>query len=339
MRLSQARSRVSQTPSRHQGSPDRPQEKVQSFLGFANFYRRFITGYSKELKAKFTEAPILATFDPAKKIVLETDSLDFAIGACLNQPDENSKLKPIAYYSRKLSPAELNYNIYNKELLAIIVAIEQWRVYLKGSTYPVQVETLATYNFTITYRKGSENRRADALSRRTDYIRPKEERPRAILKKTDAGIQYNELLATISIVENTELEKRLKKAYAIDECAKRVLNKVDGDFAINEQGLIRYKGLVLKEADRNSVLKGAWKSIALDFIVKLPLSRDPLTGVEYDSILVITERLTKYGKFVPYLEASDAEALAYTFLRVILADHRMLEEIILDRDKLFTSKF
>jgi len=61
-------------------------------------------------------------------------------------------------------------------------------------------------------------------------------------------------------------------------------------------------------------LKGAWKSIALDFIVKLPLSKDPLTGVEYDSILVITDRLTKYGYFIPYLEASDAKALAYTFL-------------------------
>ncbi|KFY86131.1 hypothetical protein V498_07592 [Pseudogymnoascus sp. VKM F-4517 (FW-2822)] len=367
-------------------------KEVQAFLGFANFYRRFIAGYSKvaqplteltrkdltfewtakaeaafqELKAKFTEAPILATFDPVKRIILETDSSDFAIGACLNQPDENSRFKPIAYYSRKLSPAELNYDIHDKELLAIVVAFEQWRVYLEGSTHPVQVwtdhknliyftttkvlnrrqvrwaETLAAYNFTITYRKGSENARADALSRRTDYIGPKQERPRAILKKTDAGIQYNELLATISIVEDTELEKRLKKAYATDECAKRVLNKVDGDFAIDEQELIRYKGLVhlpyglLKSAP---VPKGAWKSIALDFIVKLPLSKDPLTGIEYDSILVITERLTKYGKFVPYLEASDAEALAYTFLRVILADHGMPEEIISDRDKLFTSKF
>ncbi|KFY79714.1 hypothetical protein V498_08911 [Pseudogymnoascus sp. VKM F-4517 (FW-2822)] len=285
-------------------------KEVQAFLGFANFYRRFIAGYSKELKTKFTEAPILATFDPAKKIILETDSSDFAIGACLNQLDENGKFKPIAYYSRKLSPAELNYDIYDKELLAIVVAFEQWRVYLEGSTYPVQAETLAAYNFTIAYRKGSENARADALSRRTDYVGPKQERPRAILKETDAGIQYNELLATISIVEDIELEKRLKKAYATDECTKRVLNKIDSDFAIDEQGLIRYKGLV-----------------------------DPLTGVEYDSILVITERLTKYGKFVLYLEASDAEALAYTFLRVILADYRMLEEIISDRDKLFTSKF
>ena len=81
-------------------------------------------------------------------------------------------------------------------------------------------ETLAPYNFTITYRKGSENARADALSRRTDYIGPKQERPRAILKKTDVGLEYNELLATIATVENTELEKRLKEAYSTDECVK-----------------------------------------------------------------------------------------------------------------------
>ena len=105
-------------------------------------------------------------------------------------------------------------------------------------------ETLAAYNFTIAYRKGSENARADALSRRTDYVSPKEERPRAILKKTDEGMRYNELLATIAIVEDTELETRLKNAYATDECAKRVLTKVEGSFAIDEQGLIRFKGLV-----------------------------------------------------------------------------------------------
>ena len=79
----------------------------------------------QELKMKFTEAPILVTFDPAKKIVLETDSSDFAIGVCLSQPDEKSKLRPVAYHSRKLSPAELNYDIHDKELLAIIAAAEQ----------------------------------------------------------------------------------------------------------------------------------------------------------------------------------------------------------------------
>ena len=70
------------------------------------------------------EAPILATFNPTKKIILETDSLDFAIGACLNQPNENGKFKLITYYSRKLSPAELNYDIHDKELLAIVVAFK-----------------------------------------------------------------------------------------------------------------------------------------------------------------------------------------------------------------------
>ena len=105
-------------------------------------------------------------------------------------------------------------------------------------------ETLAAYNFVIIYRKGSENARADALSRRTDYVGPKQERPRAILKQTDAGLEYNELLATIAIVEDTELAKRLKNAYATDEYAKRVLEKTEGDFAIDEQGLIRFKGLV-----------------------------------------------------------------------------------------------
>jgi hypothetical protein len=53
------------------------------------------------------------------------DSSDFVIRACLNQLDENSKFKLITYYSRKLSPIELNYNIYDKELLAIVVAFKQ----------------------------------------------------------------------------------------------------------------------------------------------------------------------------------------------------------------------
>ena len=78
----------------------------------------------------------------------------------------------------------------------------------------------------INYRKGSKNAIVDALSRRTNYVSPKQERPWAILKQTDEGMQYNELLATIAIVEDTELEQRLKDAYATDECAKRVLDKI-----------------------------------------------------------------------------------------------------------------
>jgi hypothetical protein len=213
--------------------------EVQAFLGFANFYRRFIEGYSRiakplteltrkdqasvwtkeaeqaflELKGRFTGAPILCMFDPEKRIILEPDASGYAIGACLSQPDEQGKLRPNAYHSRKLAPAELNYEIHDKELLAIVEAFKQWRVYLEGSRYPVKVwtdhknliyftttkvlnkrqvrwsEALSAFNFNITHRKGSENARADALSRRGDYVKTTAERPQAILKQGRDGIR------------------------------------------------------------------------------------------------------------------------------------------------------
>lgn len=430
-------------------------KEVQAFLGFANFYRRFIAQYSavakplteltkkdqgfhwtneaqrafEDLKKRFTTAPILATFDPAQKIILETDASDFAIGACLGQLTEQGKLRPVAYYSRKLSPAELNYDVHDKELLAIVVAFEQWRVYLEGSTHQVQVltdhknltsftttkilnrrqvrwaEALSAYNFIISYRKGSGNARADALSRRQDYTGKPTERHRAILRTNGNGMEYNhELLATISIVEDTELEKRIKKAYTTDECALRILQEPTTEFTIDQQKLLRFKGLVyipsgmrkefvreqhslpahghqgiektfdrlardyyfpgmrkhiekiVTECDTCNKSKAnrhapygllqppptpgkAWKSIAFDFIVKLPPSKEPMTGTTYDSIWVVTDRLTKYGHFMPYKESSTAEDLAYSFLRTVVSQHGIPEEIISDRDKLFTSKF
>ncbi len=83
----------------------------------------------------------------------------------------------------------------------------------------------------------------------------------------------------------------------------------------------------------------AWKSIALNFIVKLPKSKERVTETTYDSILIITDRLTKYEYFLPYKKATSAEDLTYTFLRTIVANHELSDEIISDRDKLFTSKF
>jgi hypothetical protein len=64
-----------------------------------------------------------------------------------------------------------------------------------------------------------------------------------------------------------------------------------------------------------------------------------MTKVEYNSILVVTDRLTKYRHFVLYMEASDTTELVYIFLKIVICNHGLLEEIISDRDKLFTSKF
>ena len=77
----------------------------------------------------------------------------------------------------------------------------------------------------------------------------------------------------------------------------------------------------------------------MNFIVKLSKSKERVIGATYDFILVITNRLTKYEYFIPYKEATNAEDLAYTFLKTIVANHGLSDEIISDRDKLFTSKF
>jgi hypothetical protein len=124
---------------------------IQAFLGFANFYRRFIRSYSKiitsitrllrknvpfewddncdkafnTLKTAFTMAPILTHYSPDQPVIIETDASDFAIAAIISHPDKDNLklLQPIAYHSRKLTPAELNYEIYDKEMLAIVACV------------------------------------------------------------------------------------------------------------------------------------------------------------------------------------------------------------------------
>jgi hypothetical protein len=81
--------------------------------------------------------------------------------------------------------------------------------------------------------------------------------------------------------------------------------------------------------------KTPWTSIILDFVIKLLLSQNLIIGIKYDSILVITDKLTKYTYIILYLEASTVEDLAYTFLRVVVVNYKILEEIISDRDKFF----
>ena len=83
------------------------------------------------------------------------------------------------------------------------------------------------------------------------------------------------------------------------------------------------------------ILKTPWILIILDFVIKLLLSQDLITGIEYNSILVITDRLTKYTYIILYLKASIAENLAYIFLRVVITNYNALEEMISDRNKLF----
>jgi hypothetical protein len=79
--------------------------------------------------------------------------------------------------------------------------------------------------------------------------------------------------------------------------------------------------------------------MALDFIIKLSPSVELIIEVVFDLILVVIDRLTKYGYFIPYKEILLAEKLAYAFNKHIIGNYGISKKIISDRDKLFTSRF
>ena len=77
------------------------------------------------LKRRFTTAPILLHFDPQLPCIIETDASDFAIGAVLSQLSADRRLHPVAFHSRKMDKAEVNYEIHDKEMLAVVTAFKE----------------------------------------------------------------------------------------------------------------------------------------------------------------------------------------------------------------------
>src|ERR1700728_1674112 len=140
---------------------------TQSFLGFANFYRRFIHEYSdivvplthltrkdlkwnfsdncrdafNKLKSAFLLAPVLTHWMPDVPIIVETNASDYAIATILSIMLPNGEIHPISFHSRTLSTSELNYDTHDKELLAIFEAFQKWQHYLEGSGSPIDVVT------------------------------------------------------------------------------------------------------------------------------------------------------------------------------------------------------
>ena len=140
---------------------------IRSFLGFANYYRRFIGNYSNiarplidltkkekqwdwstncqtafnRLKEEFAKEPVLTLPDLDKPFAIATDASKDASGGILLQADSNGEWHPCSYLSQSFSPAERNYDIYDRELLAVIRGLKTWKHYLWGSPFPVKVFT------------------------------------------------------------------------------------------------------------------------------------------------------------------------------------------------------
>jgi RNase H-like domain found in reverse transcriptase/Integrase zinc binding domain len=195
-------------------------KEVQAFLGFANFYRRFVKGFSHHeqplveltkkdskwswgereqqafdgLKQQFMSTPILLFTNDDLPYRMEADSSDVATGAVLSQKSpEDDKWHLIAFYSKSLTPVERNYEIHDKEMLAIIRALEEWRHFLEGLKHRIEIWTdhknleyfrtakklnrrqacwslyVSRFDFELHQRLGVTMGKSDALSHCSDH--------------------------------------------------------------------------------------------------------------------------------------------------------------------------
>ncbi|MBW0564989.1 hypothetical protein O181_104704 [Austropuccinia psidii MF-1] len=119
--------------------PARNLKALQSFLGFANFYRSFIKNYSKKTSSLTSFLKKNLHF-PLNEEALKTDASGYTLGAVLSQVSDSGK-HPIAFDSCKLLPAELNYEIHDKELLGSVWALKRWRAFLLSLSSSFEVLT------------------------------------------------------------------------------------------------------------------------------------------------------------------------------------------------------
>jgi transposase InsO family protein len=198
---------------------------VLSFLGVCNFYRRFVKNYGRiarplqkltrknipfrwtakceaafeKLKTAMVTAPVLMYYDPTLKTRIETDASDGVVAGQMLQLFPDGEWHPIAYYSCAMDEHEMNYDIHDKEMLAVITALREWRSELVCLPEPFLIVTdhkaleyfqvkrtlnarqarwcdvLADYHYRITYRPGKLNAVADGLSRKAEELATQKE--------------------------------------------------------------------------------------------------------------------------------------------------------------------
>ncbi len=388
-------------------------KELQRFLGFANFYRRFIRNFStvaapltsmskkgpqrlvwtpratsafQELRKRFTTAPILHHPDPELEFIVEVDASSTGIGAVLSQRQGDPlKTYPCAFYSRKLNPAEQNYDVGNRELLSMKAAFEEWRHWLEGAKHPFTVLTdhrnleyltsakrlnhiqarwalfFMRFDFTVTYRPGSLNTKADALSRQyeSSLLPPTKESiisPALIV----APIQWD-IMTEISEAQITDpplAESPPNLTYVPHTLCHRVIQLVHSTPSSGHPGIAATIQLLTNRfwwptlpADTIAHIRNCptcnmsksshqlpagllqplptpqcpWSHIAIDFVTDLQLSRGHTT------ILSNIDRFSKACRLIPLPKLPTALETAESLCDHVFRFYGLPEDIVSDR--------
>jgi len=247
---------------------------VQKFLGLANYHCWFIEGFAmvarplhdlvkkdkkwdwterekkafRELKERFTKELVLAAPDIDKKIRIEVDASDYVTGGVLSIECEDGLWRPVAFLSKSLNEIERNYEIHDKEMLAIIRGLEAWRHLLEGAQTKFEIWTdhknleyfmkaqklnrrqarwalyLSQFDFTLKHVVGTKIGKADGLSRRADWKVgiDKDNDNQVFIKDNWIRNMYE------VVVEEPKVDilEKIKKARSKDEDVVRVVEEI-----------------------------------------------------------------------------------------------------------------
>ncbi|WAR55033.1 hypothetical protein PtB15_4B652 [Puccinia triticina] len=373
--------------------------ELQRFIGFSNFYRRFIDHFSgktrplhdltkaktpfvwddqcnsafKCLKTAFTSAPILKIADPYKPFILECDCSDFALGAVLSQVcNKDKELHPVVYLSRSLVQEEKNYEIFDKELLAIVAAFKEWRQHLEGNPHRLtaivytdhrNLESFMTTN-ELTWRQarwaetmdvlgidaehGAENgvAMADAeIIARIRELTPLNAQLTGWIEslKTPTG----RIVVPADPALRTKILKSRHDTKAVGHPGRsRTLALVQRSFVWNGQ-----KKFVNQYVDGCDSCQRVKASTQQPFgtLEPLPIPAGPWTDISYDlitdlpesrshdSILTVVDCLKKMAHFIPCRKSMNAEQLADLMAEHVWKLHGTLKTIVSNRESIFVS--
>ncbi|KAL0202442.1 hypothetical protein M9458_000460, partial [Cirrhinus mrigala] len=398
---------------------------LQRFLGFANFYRRFIRNFSQiaapltsmtrkgpkilhwtpesnqafqNLKERFTSAPILRHPDPEREFVVEVDASNCGVGAILSQRHGSPpKLFPCAYFSRKLTPAERNYDVGDRELLALKAALEEWRHWLEGAKEPFLVLTdhrnleyirsakrlnsrqarwslfFARFNFRMTYRPGSKNGKADALSRLYD-THLQATTPESIIPSTliVAPIRWD-IMTEITEAQATDpvpVECPPDRVYVPETLCPRLLHWIHDTPSAGHPGITATLELTANRFWWSTLNKDVIQFVnqcstcnitktshqrPLDcwtagLLLPLPIPQCPWSHIaidfitdlpssnNYTTILTVIDRFSKACRVIPLVKLPTAWETAEVMMNQVFRFFGIPDDIISDRGPQFTSR-